>query len=119
FIFQQHLVKRWKFEKSGRLFYFRYICLKPPCDGRGCGCPGFVIWIYFFYCFISNPVNAVCVFIWFIISEFTQNVGDHQNTGGQAYGQSKNSYERKNLIPCKVAVGKLKIIPEHGIGLCG
>ncbi len=52
----------------------------------------------FFYRFISNPVNSVRVHVMFVISKFTQNVGNHQNTGGQAYGQSKNIYERKNLI---------------------
>jgi hypothetical protein len=54
-----------------------------------------------------------------IIAKFTQDIGDHQNTGSQAYGQSKNIYERKNLIPRKVSVSDLKIIPEHGIGLSG
>ncbi|HEV7424304.1 MAG TPA: hypothetical protein VGO21_03890 [Candidatus Paceibacterota bacterium] len=55
----------------------------------------------------------------FVISKLTQDVRNHQNTGGQAYGQSKNIYERKNLIPPKVPVSDLKIIFEHGDGLFG
>jgi hypothetical protein len=53
----------------------------------------------------------------FIISKFTQDVGDHQNTGGQANSQTKNIYERKNLISRKVPVSDLKIIFEHIMAL--